>query len=118
MVAAYRGTDGSDPVAAYAKATDTASSATRITPVASVATPQSWAVSYWMHGDSATTALTPPANVTVRAAGGITGGGRVTTLLADSGAAVPTGSYGGLAATGAAASTTTTTWTLVLAPAG
>jgi hypothetical protein len=117
MVAAYRGTDGTDPVAAYVKATDTASSATRVTPAAAVTMPQSWGVSYWMHGDSTTTALTPPANVTTRAAGGITGGGRVTTLLADSAAALPTGTYGGLAATAAAASTTTTTWTVILAPA-
>jgi PKD repeat protein len=117
MVAAYRGTRGTDPVAAYARATDTASSATRVTPAAPVTQAQAWAVSYWMHGDSATTALTPPANVTARAAGGNTGGGRVTTLLADSAAAVPTGTYGGLVATAAAASTTTTTWTVILAPA-
>jgi hypothetical protein len=41
----------------------------------------------------------------------------VTTLLADSAATVPTGTYGGLVATAAAASTTTTTWTVILAPA-
>jgi PKD repeat protein len=117
MVAAYRGTDGTDPVAAYAKATDTASSATRVTPVAPVSGQRRWAVSYWMHGDSATTALTPQAFVTARAAGGMTGGGRVTTLLADSAAALPEGTYGGLAATAAAASTTTTTWTVILAAA-
>jgi PKD repeat protein len=117
-VAAYRGTDAADPVAAYAKATDTASTATRVTPTAPVTEAASWAVSYWSHGDSATTALTPPPNVTARAVGGHTGGGRQTTLLADSAAAVPTGAYGGLAATAAAASTTTTTWTVVLNPAG
>jgi PKD repeat protein len=117
-VAAYRGTDGADPVAAYAKATDTTSTATRITPVAPVGQARSWGVSYWSHGDSASTALTPPANVAVRASGGTTGGGRVTTLLADSAGSLPTGTYGGLAATAAAASTTTTTWTVILAPAG
>jgi PKD repeat protein len=117
MVAAYRGTDGTDPIAAYAKATDTTSTATRVTPTVAVTPQQSWALSYWMHGDSTTTALTPPAFVAVRATGGNTGGGRVTTLLADSAAALPVGTYGGLAATAAAASTTTTTWTVILAPA-
>jgi PKD repeat protein len=117
MVAAYRGTDGTDPVATYAKATNTASTATRVTPTAAVTLPHSWGVSYWMHGDATTASLTPPTNVTVRAAGGNTGGGRVTTLLVDSAAALPTGAYGGLTATAAAASTTTTTWTVILAPA-
>ena len=117
MVAAYRGTDGTDPVAAYAKATDTTSSASRVTPTVAVTPSRSWAMSYWAHGDSTTTALTPPPNVTVRATGGNTGGGRVTTLLADSAATLPTGTYGGLTATATAASTTTTTWTVVLAPA-
>ena len=117
MVAAYRGTNGTDPVAAYAKATDTASSANRVTPTASVTQARGWGVSYWMHGDSTTTALTPPTGVTTRASGTNTGGGRVTTLLADSAASLPAGAYGGLTATAAATSTTTTTWTLVLAPA-
>lgn len=78
---------------------------------------QSWAVSYWLHGDSTSTALTPPSGVAVRSNTSQTGGGRVTGLLADSASSVPTGSYGGLTATGAAASTTTTTWTFVLPPA-
>ncbi|MEU0155582.1 PKD domain-containing protein [Micromonospora fulviviridis] len=115
IVAAYRGVAPSAP--AFARATDPASTATRITPYAPVTAGQSWAVSYWMHGDAASTALTPPAGVEVRSNSSQTGGGRVTALLADSGSSVPAGTYGGLAAVGAAASTTTTTWTLVLPPA-
>ncbi|MFG2166354.1 PKD domain-containing protein [Micromonospora chersina] len=115
IVTAYRGVAPSAP--AFAKATDPASTATRITPSAPVTAGQSWAVSYWMHGDGLSTALTPPAGVEVRSNSSQTGGGRVTALLADSGSSVPTGTYGGLAAVGAAASTTTTTWTLVLPPA-
>ncbi|MFI2650276.1 PKD domain-containing protein [Micromonospora fulviviridis] len=114
IVAAYRGVAPSAP--AFARATDPASTATRITPYAPVTAGQSWAVSYWMHGDAASTALTPPAGVEVRSNSSQTGGGRVTALLADSGSSVPAGTYGGLAAVGAAASTTTTTWTLVLPP--
>ncbi|MET8908661.1 PKD domain-containing protein [Micromonospora sp. NPDC004551] len=115
VVAAYRGVAPSAPV--FARATDPASTATRTTPYAPVTADQSWAVSYWLHGDAASTALTPPAGVEVRSNSSQTGGGRVTTLLADSGSSVPAGNYGGLAAVGAAASTTTTTWTFVLRPA-
>ncbi|SCG71553.1 PKD domain-containing protein [Micromonospora humi] len=114
VLAAYRGVAPGAP--AFSRATDPASTATRITPYAPVTTAQSWAVSYWVHGDAASTALTPPAGVTVRSNSSQTGGGRVTALLADSASSVPAGIYGGLAATGAAASTTTTTWTFVLAP--
>ncbi|NES28197.1 PKD domain-containing protein [Micromonospora terminaliae] len=115
VVAAYRGVAASAPV--FARTTDPASSATRITPYAPVTADQSWAVSYWLHGDGVSTSLTPPAGVEVRSNSSQSGGGRVTTLLADSGSSVPVGNYGGLAAVGAAASTTTTTWTFVLRPA-
>ncbi|WP_346115691.1 PKD domain-containing protein [Micromonospora coerulea] len=115
VVAAYRGVEPTAPT--FVPATDTASSATRITPYAPVTAAQSWGVSYWMHGDGLSTGLVPPAGVQVRSNSSQTGGGRVTGLLADSGSTVPTGSYGGLTATGAAASTTTTTWTLILRPA-
>ncbi len=116
-LAAYRGTDPAAPVAAFASAADPASSATRVTPTAPVVAERGWVVSYWLHGDATSTALTPPSGVQVRSNGSQTGGGRVTGLLADSGASVPTGAYGGLGATAAAASTTTTTWTVVLRPA-
>ncbi|MEU4437199.1 MULTISPECIES: PKD domain-containing protein [Micromonospora] len=115
VLAAYRGVAPGAPV--FTRATDPASTATRITPYAPVTAAQSWAVSYWLHGDSTSTALTPPAGVAVRSNTSQTGGGRVAGLLADSASSVPTGSYGGLTATGAAASTTTTTWTFVLPPA-
>lgn len=112
----YRGTNTTDPVATFQNAAATASSASRTTPVATVSGARSWAISYWMHGDSATTALTVPSGVTSRGTGTQTGGGRVTTLAADSNGIVPAGSYGGLTATAAAASTTTSTWTIILAP--
>jgi len=115
-VLAYRGTSATDPVATFARVGLTNSSATRTTPVANVTGAQSWVISYWTHKDSATNALTPPAGVTVRASGTQTSGGRVTTLIADSGALVPAGTYGGLSATAAATSTAASAWTIVLAP--
>ena len=74
-------------------------------------------MSYWSHKDSASNALTPPVGVSVRASGTQTSGGRVTTLLADSGALVPGGNAGGLTATAPNAGTAATAWTIVLAPA-
>ncbi|MFU8876406.1 PKD domain-containing protein [Micromonospora sp. SL4-19] len=112
VVAAYRGVAPTRP--GFARATDPASTASRITPSAPVVAAQSWGVSYWLHGDAVSTALTPPSGVEVRSNSSQTGGGRVTVLLADSGRTVPAGSYGGFSAVGAAASTTTTTWTFVL----
>lgn len=117
-VVAYRGLDPDNPLAAVRKATDIASTATRVTPVAPVDVAGAWGLSYWMHGDGASTQLAPPPGVSVRSNSSQTGSGRVSVLLADSNATVPEGSYGGLTATAAAASTTTTTWTLILQPAG
>jgi hypothetical protein len=115
IVVAYRGTSATDPVASFARASDTGSR-THATPSAPVAVAGSWAVSYWMHKDSTTTALTPPAGVTVRASGTQSGSGRVTGLLADSGGPLPAGPYGGRIATAAATSSNASMWTVVLAP--
>jgi hypothetical protein len=114
-VAAYRGTDTAAPVAAFARRAS--SGAAHTTPAATVADPRSWVVSYWMHKDSTTTALTPPAGVEPRASGTHTGSGRVTVLLADSGGPVPAGTAGGLTATAASATNNAAAWTIVLAPA-
>ena len=116
-VIAYRGTSLTDPVSAIAGTTDAATSGTRVTPFAVATIAQSWAVSYWMHGDSLSSALTPPDGVAVRAAGTNTGGGRLTTLIADSNASIPLGSFGGLTATAPNASSTTASFSIILAPA-
>jgi hypothetical protein len=117
VFAAYRGTDTQDPVAAFVS-TSGASSVTHATPTTNVADGRSWAISYWMHVDAATTTMTPPPDVTVRSNSSQTGSGRVTALLADSGGAASVGSYGGLVARAAATSSKWTAWTLVLRPGG
>lgn len=117
MIVAYSGTSAADPVAGFARTLQTTTTANRTTPVTNVAGSGSWVVSYWMHRDSSSTSLSVPAGVTSRSTGAQSGGGRATTLLADSAAAVPAGSYGGLTATAQSASSLGTTWTIVLAPA-
>ncbi|MGC3995350.1 MAG: PKD domain-containing protein [Propionicimonas sp.] len=116
VLAAYHGTDPGAPVDAFAGMGDPVSSAARVTPMSAVTHARSWAVSYWMHGDSTSTSLAPPSDVAVRSNGSQTGSGRVTGLLADTAAGLPTAPYGGKVATGATASTTNTTWTVILRP--
>lgn len=115
-IVAYRGTSATKPVASFSRSLLTTSSATRTTPLVTVGVP-SVVVSYWMHHDSTTTALVPPAGVVVRASGTQSGTGHVSVLTADSGASVAAGSYGGLTAKAAVASGLGTAWTIVLAPA-
>ena len=117
VIVAYRGTSPDDPVASVTRAAETVNRASHATPFSPATRPGQWAVSYWTHKDSTTTALQVPLGVTARAAGTQTGSGRVTTLVADSGAAVPAGPYGGHIASAAAASTNASMWTILLAPA-
>ena len=113
----YRGTNAANPVQTVVSNAPTVSSAQRTTPTVSVVGAGRWVVSYWMHGDSRSTSLSVPAGVTSRAALTQSGGGRVTTLTADSGGPVPGGTtYGGNTATAQSASTTASVWTIVLIP--
>ena len=115
VLAAYRGTSTADPVAAVARTAERAGRSTHVTPTATVAEPAP-VLSFWTHKDSRTSRLDPPDGVTVRAGGSQRGSGRVTTLLADSGSALPAGRHGAQTATAAAGSTAATSWTLVLDP--
>lgn len=74
----------------------------------------SWVVSYWADKSSTTTSFALPDSVTGRHAACNTGTGRVCSALADSGAPVPTGRYGGLVATADGPSAAATTWSVVL----
>jgi PKD repeat protein len=77
-----------------------------------------WAVSYWADKSSSTTAFALPGGVSQRQALCSLNAGRVCSVLADSGAGVPTGTYGGLTATADAASSNATMWTILLRQAG
>lgn len=78
------------------------------------APPGSWVVAYWADKTSATTGFTLPGDVTSRQAVCSTGTGRVCSVMADSGAAVPAGAYGGLLATADATSGSATMSSVVL----
>ena len=121
-VAAWFGTSTADPVAAVARSIITSSGSARTSPVVVVpgpaVGPQSALVSYWTHKDSATTALTVPSGLTARASGSQSGGGRVSTLIADTNSYVGPGPQGGFTSNAAASSPTATAWSIVLAAAG
>jgi PKD repeat protein len=115
-VVAYRGFSSTQPVAVSQFDVQTSSSSARTTPTVGVSDPGSWVVSFWMHRDSSTTALTPPGGVVPRVSDSMSGGGRPTVLIADSGAGV-SGGAGGLTATAPSSSTFGVTWSVVLRPA-
>ena len=115
VVMIYRGTSPTNPVASFVRQSGGLGT-THATPVVDVSGADPWVVSYWTHKDSATTTLVAPSGVVVRSNSGQTGSGRVVGLIADSGAAVDSGSYGGLVASGEADTSNSHVWTIVLAP--
>lgn len=98
QVFAYSGTNETNPVAAFNLAVDPVAVTAHTTPTATVSQSGSWALSYWADKSSSTTAWIAPGGVTVRSNLIGSGGGRITSLVADSGGTVATGSYGGLTA--------------------
>ncbi|TWD84439.1 PKD domain-containing protein [Kribbella amoyensis] len=102
QVGAYRGTASSQPT--VSQRSDATSMTAHATPTVNVASAGSWLVSYWADKSSTTTAWTPPAAATSRDVQIGSGSGRISSLLADSGGPVPTGTAGGLTALTDAAS--------------
>ncbi len=119
-LAAYRGTDATNPVAGITGAPEAGSSTSHTSPSVANATNGAWRVSYWSDKNSATTAWTPPGGESTRATTVGSGGGRVSSLLTDSGAPLTAGApatTGGLVARSNASSSAATTWTILLRPA-
>jgi PKD repeat protein len=112
-IAAYSG----DMIApTFAAAAETVSQPGHTTPMLD-APDGAWVLSYWADKSSATDGFTLPPTVTSRAflCGGSTG--RICSVLADSGASVPAGFYGGYTTTSNSAQANATMWTVVLRPA-
>jgi PKD repeat protein len=100
----------------FASSNFVATAGSRRTPVVAAAAGD-WAVSYWTDKSSTTTTWTPAASVTSRASACGADGGRICSLLADTGAALPPGPYGDIEASTNAPSDMATMWTFVLRPA-
>jgi PKD repeat protein len=116
QLAAYRGTRAGSPVASVVMAPDTTNSASHTTPTVTVSAP-TWVVTVWADKSTSTTQWTVPSAVVTRDVLVGSGSGYLSAVLADSGATVPAGTYGGLVASTNQPTTKAVTATIVLAPA-
>ncbi len=89
----------------------------RQAPAAAVTTAGSWVTSWWSDKSAATTtSWTLPGTVSTRGQSYGSGGGAISSAVADSAGAVPAGAYPARTATSNAAAGNATAWTLTLAP--
>jgi hypothetical protein len=114
QLVAYRNVDPNHPVQSVASAEDVAITATHSAPAAPVTQPGSLAVLFWVDRSSSTGAWTWPNGVTTRDENFGTGSGYLSSLLADSGAAVPVAAYPSQSATTDAAGSKASSWLIVL----
>ena len=116
-VSAYHNEAGPVSVTASGSAKNDASVTTVTTPSVQVDDARSWVVSYWAEKSSVEPLTwTPPAGVQVRSGAAATGSGKVSSLVADSGAAVALGGAGNLTATPSAAVSRAVAFSVVIAP--
>jgi len=116
-VSAYRNQTGPVSVTASATALNDASVSSVTTPLVQVGNARSWVVSYWAE-KSSTDPLTwtAPVGVEVRSGAASLGSGKVSSLVADSGAAVAMGDAGNLTATPSTAVSRAVAFSVVIAP--
>ncbi|MGL5824207.1 MAG: PKD domain-containing protein, partial [Nocardioides sp.] len=112
-LAAYTGTAPGS--VGFARTTDAIPNTSRATPTVEVPT-GAWVASYWSDKSGTTATWAPEASVTTRVAGCNADGGRICSLLADSGGPLPGLPYGHVTATTNAASDSAAVWSFVLAP--
>ncbi|WP_155918325.1 PKD domain-containing protein [Marmoricola sp. URHB0036] len=99
-VVAYRGLNGTTPIAASASKTDDAAGAAHVSPAVTATDSTSWLVTYWADKSTDTTGFSTPAGQTVRRAVATTSSsGHITALLADGNGPVASGARGQLTAT-------------------
>ena len=109
---AYAGTDPADPVAQTAVAVEPGTSADHTTPTLQVSQP-TWVVSYWADKTSSSDGWVVDPALQERAQSIGTGGGRITSLTADTGGPVGPGTVGGHTARSTSGDKATM-WTLAL----
>lgn len=110
---AYAGTDALNPVAAYAKSQAAVTASKYLTPTANAPAAGALVVSYWGCKSSTATRWTTPAGQTVRSTAYGSGGGRITSVLTESGPG-SAGPAGGLTASPDTSATAFVAWTIVL----
>ena len=115
-VAAYRSSGGAASVTASAQTAGTTTTANHVSPTVAVGQANSWLVNSWSEKSSVTQTWTKPATSTTRANPAATGSGKVSSLLADSGGAVPTGTAASRTATTSTAAGGEQLFSVVVSP--
>ena len=116
-VSAYRNQAGPVSVTASAGAKNDSSVTSVKTPSVQVDDARAWVVSYWAEKSSVEPLTwTAPAGVEVRSGAAATGMGKVSSLVADSGAPVGAGTAGNLTATPSGAASRAVAFSVVIAP--
>ncbi len=115
-VAAYRSSAGTSAVTASASTAGTTSTTSHVAPAVAVAQTNSWLVNSWSEKSSTASTWTKPANSTTRTTITGTGGGKVSSLLADSNAAVAVGTAAARTATTSVAGGATQLFSVVVSP--
>ena len=111
---AYSGTAAS-PIAGWDAVTETVVTANHTAPALPVGATNSWLVSYWVDKSSSSTAAwTPPTGAQTRSTLIGAGGGRLSSLAVDYGAAVPQGTWPAQTAVASIASGVAVSWTVEL----
>ena len=117
-VAGYRAPGGTSTVTASAVDGADSPRSSHPAPDVAVTTAGSWLVNYWAEKSSADVTWTRPAGTSTRTTDAAGGNGKVSALLADSSAPVPTGTANGPTATTNTDVGRSATFSLVLAPQG
>ena len=115
-VGVYRSDGGTSSVTASAQTAGTTTTASHASPTVAVAQANSWLVNSWSDKSSATQTWTKPATSTTRANPAATGSGKVSSLLADSGGAVATGTAAARTATTSTAAGGEQLFSVVVSP--
>ena len=115
-VSAYRSSLGTANVTASASSVINTSASSRTTPAVVVAEEGSWLVSVWSEKSSTALTWNLPSNVTARTTAAATGTGKISAVLGDSNAAVPTGTAAGRTATTSSASSRASLFSVVVSP--
>jgi PKD repeat protein len=116
QLSAYSGTSTTAPVAGFASSVTHVNATQATTPSVAIPASGDWLVSYWAAKSSAITAWSAPSNAVARNSAIGTGGGQISSLLADSNNPLPAGPASGLTATADQTFSASTTLSIALAP--
>jgi PKD repeat protein len=115
-VSAYRSSTGASTVTASAIKAVNTSASSHSTPTVPVTDAGSWLVNAWMEKSSTAVTWKAPSNSTVRTSGSGVNTGKISGIVADSNAAVATGTAAARTATTSAAVTRTQLFSVVVSP--